>query len=75
MGQELVNEIEAIVLDLLLRRHWDLSMVLKLITKVITDVRPKFVLYCPRISRGTVSDDGDKKMSELDTCLHMPCLF
>jgi len=43
MGQKFVNKIEAIVLNLLLRRLWDMSMVLKLITKVITDVRPKSV--------------------------------
>jgi hypothetical protein len=43
VGEKLVNKIKAIVLNLLLRRLWNMCMVLKLVLEVITDVRPKCV--------------------------------
>jgi hypothetical protein len=43
MGEKLVNKIKAIVLNLLLRRFFNVGMVLKVITKVITDVGPKCI--------------------------------
>jgi hypothetical protein len=41
--EKLVNKVKAIILNLLLRRLWNICMVLKLMLEVITDVRPKCV--------------------------------
>ena len=43
VGEKLINQIKAIVLDLLLRRVFNSAIDLKLMLEIITDVRPKCV--------------------------------
>ena len=40
---------------------------LELISKVITDIRPKCIPKHPRMRRYVLSKDGDKKVAKLST--------
>jgi hypothetical protein len=53
--KKLFNKIEAIVLHLCFRRFRKNIIVLKLISQVITDVRPKGIPQCPWLSRRAVT--------------------
>ena len=75
LRKELVNQVEAIILNLCFRGICNNSLALKTMSKVITDIDPKGVPQCPWISMPTITQNGDKEVAKLLTNLHVLCFL
>jgi hypothetical protein len=71
VGEELINEEKAIVLDVIICGVGAIMVVLKLPAEVITNVSPEGVPEGSRIGGKAVTEDGNKEVAEGTTCLHV----
>jgi hypothetical protein len=65
-----INEEEAIVIDIILGWIESYMTMMECMMQVITDMVPELQPERERVKRGTLIEDGDKEVAKLTSSLH-----